>query len=173
MTTYSSYAGCDIKCVLSIPGSGVLEWASVQTLTISSARTVVQVRGLGSPRPLGITRGARTYAGSLVFATLNKDQLTETLKKTGGWFYDELPLFHIVITGANEYGESINQAIYNVALTNWGTTYSVDDLMTEQTYTYIATDVTPVEQGHIWSPTEIQDTAAEAAILAMAGLPTH
>lgn len=164
---YSSLAGCDIKCVFSIPASeginGIsLEWATVQTMSVSSARTVVQVRGLGTPIPLGITRGARTYAGSLVFASMDKDQLYEAARKLGEgstWFYDELPPFNITILGANEYGHTLKQVLYNVVLTNWGTTYSVDDLMTEQTYTYIASEATPVQMGAV-------PLSAEEAILA-------
>jgi len=157
--THSSIAGCDIRCVVSVGGS-VREWATLQTISISTARTVVPVRALGDTLPVGFTRGARTFAGSLVFATIDEDEVTKLMgiyqqllrdkkKVPSDYWYDALPPFNVVVLGANEYGHKFRQVIYDVVITNWGATYSVDDLLLEQTYTYVARYATPITIGAI------------------------
>ena len=158
MAVASTVTGADIKCYMSIKGS-FIEWASLQTVSISSARSVVQVRALGNAEPIGVTRGARTYAGSLVFALVDGDILKEAFKtidpgkKSIGTVdrptADMLPPFNIIIDGANEQGDALQQVIYGVTLSHWGTTYSIDDLFTEVTHTYIAKAVSPVISGRI------------------------
>jgi hypothetical protein len=54
-----------------------------------------------------------------------------------------MPPFDIIIVAANETGGVGAQIISNARIVNWGTTYSVDDIYTEATYTYIAEHVTP------------------------------
>ena len=51
---------------------------------------------------------------------------------------DEIPPFNVLIRGANEYGAMSSGILVNVVLTNFGTTFSVDDLYTEATYSYVA-----------------------------------
>lgn len=176
MANEMSYTGCDITCGLVIPGMNLwIDWGTIQTITISSARSVVQVRGLGSVSPIGITRGARTYAGSLVFAMINQTALAEAVRKwstylsdnpealrfryDGKFHPDNLPPFKIVVTGLQERSTNISgqdvalnssgvvQVLHDVVLTNYGTTYSVQDLMTEETFGYIAGSVTPAMEG--------------------------
>jgi hypothetical protein len=173
-----SYTGCDLACVITIPKLDiVIEWATLQTITISSTRSVGQVRGLGSSAPIGITRGARTYAGSLVFAVVDHTALAEAAKRwrayleknpsqlaynTDSSFHpDILPPFTIVIQGATEQTSNapamlrpgqtgvvsgFSQVLHDVVLTHYGTTYSVQDLMTEETFSYIASSATPALQ---------------------------
>jgi len=45
---------------------------------------------------------------------------------------------------ANEVGDVSTQVLYGVTLVNYGTTYSIDDVYTEVTYTYVALDATPL-----------------------------
>lgn len=131
---------------------GFVPFSQIQTLSISSTRSVSPVRVLGRSSPLAYTRGARTFAGTMVFASINHDVFKElyALSATESSMYhstsitsDQIPPFNIVIVAANEKGAACTQAVYDVTLVNYGTTYSIDDLYTEVTYTYVARDVSP------------------------------
>lgn len=129
--------------------------AEIQTLTVSSTTSVIPVRRVGESKPKAYTRGARTFAGTMIFSVIDKDPFQEifaldalnsTVINDGSWHIDMMPPFDIVITAVNELGFSGVQLISNVSLTNWGTTYSVDDIYTESTYTYVAEHVSPFVQ---------------------------
>lgn len=131
----------------------LIKFGSLQTISISSTRSVSPVRVLGRSNPVGYTRGARTWAGSLVFASLYKDELNELFvadslesyfESSSSLFVDQLPPFTIIITSANEYGAIKYQLIYGVTLINYGSVYSIDDVFTETTYSWVAKDVTPL-----------------------------
>ena len=51
---------------------------------------------------------------------------------------DRLPPFNILIQGSNEGGHIIEGALFGVELLASGLTLSIDDLFTEQQYTYVA-----------------------------------
>ena len=55
-----------------------------------------------------------------------------------------LPPFDIVLTFFNEYGLAAKMKIYGVTIVDEGQTMSVDDLITEQTYTYMARGLQPL-----------------------------
>jgi len=122
-------------------------FAELQTLTISSARSVFGVRRLGEHHVHQYTRGARTIAGSMIFTTFTRDVFAEFYRVSGydnftdptaPFFVDQIPPFHLLISAANEYGLHAQAALINVNLTNFGTTMSVHDLQLESTYTYVA-----------------------------------
>jgi hypothetical protein len=164
---YQTFAGPDIKAAIYLPlltkGSLVGEdsrkfkiFADLQTISISSTRSVSPIRVFGRSSPIGYTRGARTFAGSLVFATIKKDPFNDVVdvgigesfaNATTSLVADQLPPFSIVITACTEAGAVASQIIHGITITNYGTTYSVDDLYTETTYTYVATDVMPLTAG--------------------------
>jgi hypothetical protein len=112
------------------------------------------VRTFGRATPIGYTRGGRTFAGTLVFATLEKDPFSEIYRPDAlheSWIdsstsllVDQLPPFNLVIVASNELGGIARQIVSGVTLLNYGTTYSIDDIYTETTYTYLATDITPL-----------------------------
>lgn len=161
---FQSFAGTDISVFGYIANEyfhsslsrnkdkGFVPFSQIQTLSISSTRSVSPVRVLGRSSPLAYTRGARTFAGTMVFASINHDVFKElyALSATESSMYhstsitsDQIPPFNIVIIAANEKGAACTQAVYDVTLVNYGTTYSIDDLYTEVTYTYVARDVSP------------------------------
>ena len=123
-------------------------FGEIQTLSVSSARSFGPIRRLGEITPIQYKGGARTIAGSMVFAVLNRDIFTDYMEgllsglTDDGWskptFMDEIPPFNVLIRGANEYGAMSSGILVNVVLTNFGTTFSVDDLYTEATYSYVA-----------------------------------
>lgn len=124
----------------------------MQTITISSTTSVNPVRQLGHRKVKSYTKGARTFAGSMIFTVIDKDPFQElfafdalntAVRSDGKWHIDMLPPFDAIITGVNEGGAAGVQIIQGITLTNTGTTYSVDDMYTESTYTYVAEHVTP------------------------------
>lgn len=129
------------------------QFAEIQTISISSTRSVSPVRVLGRSSALAYTRGARTFAGTMVFASINedvfkqiytKDVMESTMYHSTSLVSDQLPPFTIVISAANEKGGAASQVVYGVTLVNYGTTYSIDDLYTEVTYSYVAQDISPL-----------------------------
>lgn len=131
----------------------ILPFAELQTLTISSTRSFGPVRRLGEYEPQGYKGGARTIAGSMIFAVMNEDVFAAYMKGTipgaqnNEWsspsHADEIPEFNILIQGANEYGSVASALLIGVRLTNFGTTFSVDDMFTESTYSYLANHYVP------------------------------
>lgn len=124
-------------------------WAELETISVSSARSVSAVRRLGEHHAHEYTRGGRTVGGSLVFTTFNRDVFADFYRmhpgesfwgqdKSPPFFVDQIPPFHILISGATEYGAVAQAALINVHLTNFGTTMSIHDLKQESTYTYVA-----------------------------------
>jgi hypothetical protein len=162
---YQSFAGVDIQAYMYMPlytrssaqegvkGGPSKLFANLQTMSISSTRSVSPVRILGRSSPVNYTRGARTIAGTLVFAAINEDVFGDVydidiaenaMSASTSLLSDQLPPFSIVLTAANEKGAMATQIVHGITLVNYGTTYSIDDLYTEVTYTYVATDVIPL-----------------------------
>ena len=119
--------------------------SEIQTLSISSARSVHPVRRLGESHVTEYTRGARTIAGSMVFALGEKDIFSDIAVRSkreritdAPFFSDEMPSFAILITCINEYGHVAHAALTDVTLTNFGTTHSESNMYLESTYTYVA-----------------------------------
>jgi hypothetical protein len=59
------------------------------------------------------------------------------------WYVDQIPPFDITLVGSNEYGVSTAMAIIGVELVNEGYGISIDDLVSEQQYTFIAREIVP------------------------------
>jgi hypothetical protein len=131
----------------------ILPFGELQTLTVSSSRSYGPVRRLGEHHPQGYKGGARTIAGSLVFALMNRDVFAAYMRglipgaQSNSWsspsFVDEIPPFNILIEGGNEYGSVASALLIGVQVTNFGSTFSIDDMYTESTYTYVANHYIP------------------------------
>ena len=59
------------------------------------------------------------------------------------WYADQIPPFDIVLAAANEYGAQATMRIFGVELLNENSGVSIDDIVTEQQYTYICRSITP------------------------------
>jgi hypothetical protein len=170
---YNSFSGADIKAAVYIPPAKAVEdpndpqigtdtgkfkvWAELQTLTVSSERPPGPVRTLGFANVRDYVRGVRTIAGSLIFTVFDRDVFADIYQKSPHeslseypLYVDEIPQFNIIVTATNEMGVSAGAAIMGVTLTNYGTTYSIDDLMLEATYTYVAKYVHPFMNPSNW-----------------------
>jgi len=158
-----SFAGTDISATMVIPvidrvggtvGSmDILELAEIQTISYSIHRENAPVRTLGHVNPRGFVKGGRTIAGSLIFTVFNEyafyriKEYRQIMAETGLFFAplaDMLPPFDIVLTFFNEYGLGAKMKIYGVTIVDEGQTMSVDDLITEQTYTFMARGIQPL-----------------------------
>lgn len=160
-----SFSGADIHATIIIPKIGengfltnegdVLEMAELQTVSYSMHRENSPVRTLGHVNPRGFVKGARTIAGSMIFTQFNEyafyriESYRRILSDSKGFYAplaDMLPPFDIVFSFFNEYGMAAKMKIFGVTLVDEGGTMSIDDLITEQTYTYMARGIQPLIQ---------------------------
>jgi hypothetical protein len=158
-----SFAGTDISATLVIPAidrltgtiqsMDILELAEVQTISYSIHRENSPIRTIGHVNPRGFVKGSRTIAGSLIFTVFNEyafyriKEFRQIMSETGLFFAplaDMLPPFDIVLSFFNEYGLAAKMKIYGVTIVDEGQSMSVDDLITEQTYTFMARGIQPL-----------------------------
>jgi peptidoglycan hydrolase-like protein with peptidoglycan-binding domain len=146
---YQSFSGTDTLVFIMMPGRGPIVLGSITTLSYSLYRTKQPVINLGRTNINGATRGARIFAGSMIFTMINQHWLkelqdTEELSWLGDYRQlkaDELPLFDLMIVSANEYGSCVSMFLYGVDITDEGQVVSVNDLFTENTCSFIARDI--------------------------------
>lgn len=145
--TFNSFSGADIVAVVTSYDGKSVVLGSLQTVSYSVYRSTSPVYALGRVGAKGAVRGARTIAGSLIFAVFDRHALYEVMVGLEGEdMYtplksDEIPPFDITISFMNELGESAQLVIYGVHLISEGQTMSVEDLMTESVMEYIAMDI--------------------------------
>lgn len=158
-----SFSGADAVATLVIPTIGedgritsdgdIIELGELQTISYSIHRENSPIRTLGHVNPRGFIKGGRTIAGSLIFVVFNEyafyriKQYREFLAKRNGFFAplaDMLPPFDIVISLFNEYGQYAKMKIFGVTIVDEGQTLSIEDLFTEQTYTFMARGIQPL-----------------------------
>ena len=128
------------------------QFSEIQTLSMTTRRSVHPVRRLGEASPAEYTRGPRTIAGSMIFIMLDGDVLLDLARRTKRdafdsqpvFTMDRLPPFNILIQGVNERGSVVRGALYGVTLLASGVTLSIDDLYTEQHFTYVAKWMEPI-----------------------------
>lgn len=147
---YLSFSGCDMVATCYIRGINMKPYVlgELSTLSYSIHMDRKPVRSLGNINAKDYTNGPRTIAGTLVFAQFNKhfaENLMNDIKNSSSTSYeilsDEIPPFDITITAANEYGAQSVMALYGVRLVNEGMVVSINDIFTENTYNYFATDI--------------------------------
>lgn len=115
-----TYSGSDIKAVMVLPGygpdavqAGFRELGELQTVSISTMRTLSPVRRLGEVTARSYARGRRTISGTLIFALLNQDVLAEYMDASQSSYletefdtrpthFDQMPPFHIILNAVNE-----------------------------------------------------------------------
>ena len=59
------------------------------------------------------------------------------------WYADQILPFDIVLTASNEYGMLAMMKVLGVELLNNGYGVSIDDIVSEHSYTYIAASIIP------------------------------
>lgn len=150
---YDSYAGVDIVAEIVLPGQQPLTLGDLQTISYSIHRENSPVRTIGHTNPVGFIRGPRTIAGSLIFTQFNTytfyrlQHFRDAVVNYGIYpLADMLPAFDVVITFANEYGVFSAMKIYGVTIVDEGGTMSIENLLTEATYSYMARGIQPIRR---------------------------
>ena len=154
---YHSYSGTDITATIIVPNEAQpLVLGDLQTLSYSIHRESKPVRLLGNVNPLGFVNGPRTIAGSLIFISFESytfyrlEQFSKLVAGSQGTgitplypLADMLPPFDIVITAHNEYGSFSRMKINGVQIVDEGGTMSIEDLVVEAQYTFMARGIEP------------------------------
>lgn len=144
---YRSFSGTDTLAFLMLPGCIPICLGAITTISYSIFRNKKPVINIGRTNINGVTRGSRIFAGTMIFTLINQHWLKEVQNEVD-WLgnfnelkVDELPLFDIMIVSANEYGSAVSMYIYGIDFTDEGQTISVEDLFTENTFSFIAREV--------------------------------
>ena len=144
---YRSFSGTDALVFAILPNSSPVVLGTLSTVSYSMYRDKKPVPVIGQINVGGFTRGTRIYAGTMIFTMINQHWLNELtadlpwIKYSGVDKVDELPLFDLMIVCANEYGATMQMMIYGVDLTEEGQVLSVENLFTENTFSFVARDV--------------------------------
>lgn len=149
--TYDTYSGTDIVAMILVPfEEQPLVLGELQTISYSIHRENTPVRTLGNVNPRGFVKGPRTIAGSLIFTQFNQytfyrlQQYRQLMQQQLYGLADMLPPFDVILSFSNESGGFSRLKIYGVSIVDEGATMSVDDLMVEQTFTYMARGIQPL-----------------------------
>lgn len=153
---YQSFSGTDTIAFIMMPDCTPIVIGSLTTISYSMFRNKKPVINIGRTNINGVTRGSRIFAGTMIFTLINQHWLRElqeqfknsTVSVNGDYLsdiqelkVDELPLFDIMIVSANEYGSAVAMYIYGIDFTDEAQTISVEDLFTENTFSFIARDI--------------------------------
>lgn len=151
---YQSFSGTDTIAFLMMPDCTPIVIGSLTTISYSMFRNKKPVINIGRTNINGVTRGSRIFAGTMIFTLINQHWLRELQdqwkENYNGNYYlanvselkvDELPPFDIMIVSANEYGSAVAMYVYGIDFTDEAQTISVEDLFTENTFSFIARDV--------------------------------
>ena len=150
--TYTSFSGTDMVCIFEIPlptgGAIVRAIGSVSTITYSIYNTKMPVRVLGNMNASGFVFGQRSIAGTIVFTVFDRHWAQEMMaeyalavKTKAHFLIDEMPHLNISLPFANEYGQKARLALYGVTFVQEGQVMSLNDIYTENTFQFYATDI--------------------------------
>jgi hypothetical protein len=148
--TITSYSGTDMVCTINVPGKGPIVFGELSQISYSVFREKVPVRALGRVSMKGYTRGMRTITGILAFAVFDESivyRCMQEIKQAGyRMLMDEMPLFDVTISMANEFGARSKMSIYGISTYTEGMVMSVDDIVTHNVYEFYALDIDPMQR---------------------------
>ena len=75
---------------------------------------------------------------SVQFAESNITAVNSDQVVAAPWFVDQIPPFDVTLAAANEYGALAVMRIFGIELLNEGYGVSIDDMVSETQYTYVA-----------------------------------
>ena len=146
-----TYSGSDTLAFIVLPNTVPILLGSLTTFSYSSYRAKKPLATLGSIIPKGVMKGGRIIAGTMIFTIINKYWINEVMdlvpwlknESNGVIYSDELPLFDILIIAANEYGSYVSMKITGVDITDEAGVMSINDMYTENTFSFIAREIKP------------------------------
>lgn len=146
----TTYSGTDMVCTLNMPNEGPIVFGELSSLSYSIFREKVPIRALGHISMKGYTRGARTITGVLNFNLFDESIVYRCMKSLRDQGYriimDEMPLFDITISLANEYGSRSMMTLYGVSTYTEGMSMSIDDITTHDVFEFYALDIDPISK---------------------------
>src|SRR5665213_410607 len=174
----STYTGSDLRIIIDLVNAATTsnnnppvykQLIECTTFTVSIHREKSAIRSAGYINPKGFARGRRTIAGTMVLTQYTVDALYnflmsqsllahDTSKDTQYVKVDQLPPFNMTLLFADEYGNTSYRRVLAVDFVTDGVVYSSNDMMSEQTISYMASDFTPLFPGNesaIFTPTVI------------------
>jgi hypothetical protein len=80
-----------------------------------------------------------THAG-----IVSPDSQTLDIRASFPYYADQIPPFDVTLTFSNEYGQAAARSIYGVEVLNEGSGASMDDIVIEETMTFIARELGPM-----------------------------
>ncbi len=143
---------------------------SIQTLSFQIHTDIQPVRSLKFKYPRGYCVGQRLIAGSIIATVFNEHPFMDVMELNNVLRYlqsktlvntsenyryldvlkgvdesssvvDEIPPMNILMQGVNEQGDAVESTLYGVKLINDGTVISAQDMITEQTFSFVAQDI--------------------------------
>lgn len=75
---------------------------------------------------------------------VSPDSQTLEVRTAFPYYADQIPPFDVTLTFANEYGQAAVRSIYGVEILNEGSGASMDDIVIEETMTFIARELGPM-----------------------------
>lgn len=167
-----TFSGADMVVFFAFPGYKPIEIGVASTVSYSTYRETKQVRTCGRISAKGIVKGSRTVSGRLIF-TVIREHVVEMIRREIPYLrtiktilMDELPPFDILVSFGNEYGSSAGLVINGITLVDEQKTMSIEDLFTENIFTFIARDLQPMRDmnniDRIYEPLEWFSTSFRA-----------
>jgi disulfide oxidoreductase YuzD len=146
--SFTSFSPSDIIATITIPNKEPVVIGSLNSISYSIYRSKFPVLGLGRITPKGFTRGARTITGTLNFMDFNQSIVFDLMKemKENGYkiIMDEMPMFDVTVTLANEFGERSTFTIYGVTSFTESKNITVKGIEISTFYEFFALDITPL-----------------------------
>lgn len=160
----AAFAGSNCRIMIEIAQTPSFNGSSMNTrvgyqlleataITVSTHRAKPAVRAMGYINPKGYARGSRTIAGTLLLNRFTREVLyrfiraelqSDVSKDTNYSKLDQLPPFNLTLLFSNEFGFVSTQRLLGLEFITDGTVVSVEDMLLEQSLTYVAMDMTPL-----------------------------
>lgn len=150
---FMSFSGVDALVFMLLPNTSPICFGSLTTISYSIYRDTKPVPLMNRISVGGYTRGTRFVAGTAIFTLVNKHWTNELLDKVpwlkayGNLKADELPIFDIMIVCANEYGAWTQMMIHGAWFTDEGQVLSIEDIFTENQFSFVARDINTMTDG--------------------------
>lgn len=143
----TTYTGVDMVATIEIPGQAPLVFAELASIQYSCYRETQLTRALGRVTPKGVARGSRTISGVLTFIEFDSSIVYRALKEYYDVGYrplmDEMPLFDITLSMANESGQRSVFKLYGISCYSEGAMKSIDMMTSSVAYEFYALDLDP------------------------------
>lgn len=170
-----TYTGADVRLMIESTEAAAdgrryaKQLLEATTITVSTHREVAPVRASGYINPKGFALGKRTIAGTLIVTQFTTEALFEFLqgimmtdgsKDSTFTKIDQLPPFNITMIFTNEAGYASQRRLLGVKFITDGVVYSIQDMLIEQTISWMALDYTPLiplSLNNLFTPPDLLD----------------